>query len=94
MDGLVAFGLGQLGEPERICKAAFKSPIAVDRAVEPGALAQNLLRRGGVGPKIGVFGAGVQLLEALDRRIEVKDASSAGSATARSLWPGWQLRRA
>jgi hypothetical protein len=47
-----------------------------------GALAHHLLRGLGVVPEIGVFGAGVQLGQAFDGAVVVKDASSAVRPTA------------
>jgi hypothetical protein len=94
MDRLVALFFGQRGEREGIGEAGFESTEAAERIVEPGALAQELLRGGRIGPEVRVFGSCVQLGEPLGRGIDVKDASSAVPATARFPWRGLRLRRA
>jgi hypothetical protein len=54
-DGVVALGLAELDQLKLLADLAFDPPIAGDRLVEPGALAQQLLGRGGIIPQVGVF---------------------------------------
>ncbi len=77
----LALGLAQFYELERVVDLALDAPIAADRVVEPGTLAQQLLRRGGIVPQQRVLGLGVELGEAPGCAIPVKDASSAAPAT-------------
>ena len=79
---LIALGLAQLGEGERIFKPALQPAHGGDRGLQMRALAHQLLRGGGVIPEIGVFGLGVQLVEPPERAIPVKDASSAAPTTS------------
>ncbi len=60
---------------------ALDPPVATDRLVELGALAQQLLRRSGVVPEARVLGLRVQLGEASGCSLPVKDASSAAPTT-------------
>jgi hypothetical protein len=46
----LAFGLAQLDQFKRIVDLALDPPVAGDCLIEPGALAQQLLRRGRVVP--------------------------------------------
>ena len=46
----LAFGLAELDQFERIVDLALDPPVAADCLVEPGALAQQLLRSGWVVP--------------------------------------------
>ena len=43
-------GLAELDQFERLVDFALDPPVAADRLIEPGALAQQLLRRGRVIP--------------------------------------------
>ena len=78
----LALGLAELDQFERVVDLALDAPVAGDRLVEPGALAQQLLRRGGVVPQARVLRLGVQFGQAPGCRIPVKDASSAAPATS------------
>jgi hypothetical protein len=77
-DALVALGLAQLDQPERVVDLALDPAVALDRPLELIALAQSLLRGVRVVPQVGVLGGRVQLGETPVRVIPVKDASSAG----------------
>ena len=77
----LAFGFAECNQFERFVDLALDAPVAGDRLVEPGALAQQLLRGGRVIPQPRVFGLGVQLSQTPGRGIPVKDASSAAPAT-------------
>ena len=55
-DRRVALGLAELDQLERFVDLALDPPVAVDRLVEPGALAQQLLRRGRIVPQLRVLG--------------------------------------
>ena len=80
-DRRLAFAFAQFDQFDRLVDLALDASVAADRLIEPGALAQQLLRRDGVVPQAWVLDFGVQLGEAPRCRIPVKDASSAGSAT-------------
>ena len=75
---VIAFGLAQFDQLDRVVEFALDALIAVDRVFEPGALAHHRLRGVGVVPELGVLGLRVQLVEPAVRGIPVKDASSAG----------------
>ena len=77
----LALGLAQLDQFERVVDLALDAAVAADRLVEPGALAQQLLRRGRIVPQARIFDLGVQFGEAPGCGIPVKDASSAAPAT-------------
>jgi len=77
-----ALGLAQLDQLEGFFDRALDPPIAADRLVEPGALAQQLLRRYRVVPQPRILGLRVQLGETAGRGLPVKDASSAAPATS------------
>jgi len=74
---LVALGLAQLDQGQRVIQFLLERPIGLDGVVEMGALARQLLRRRPVVPEVGVLGLGVQLVEPLQCPIPVKDASAA-----------------
>jgi hypothetical protein len=80
-DRPVALGFPELDQPERVIDLALDAAIALDRALEPGAFAQQRLRRGRIVPQLGIFRLGVQLGEAPVGCLPVKDASSAAPAT-------------
>ena len=80
--GLVLLGLAQLDQGQRVLQAPLEAAVLGDRLVEARALAHDLLGGLGIVPEVGVLGAGVQRLQALERGVQVKDASSAGPATA------------
>ena len=50
-DASLALGLAEFDQLERIGDLALDAPVAADRLVEPCALAQQLLRRGGIIPQ-------------------------------------------
>jgi len=72
---LVAFGLGYFGKAKRVGEFAFDALVAPDEALEPSALAHQLLRARGIVPEIGRFDEPVQLIKPTGGNIPVKDAS-------------------
>jgi hypothetical protein len=80
-DARLAFVFAQLDQLARFLNFTFDPPITVDRLVEPGALAQQLLCTRRIVPQARVLGLSVQLGEAPGRPLPVKDASSAAPAT-------------
>jgi len=80
-DGSLALGLTQLDQLDGFGDLPLDPLIAADCVVEPGALAQQLLRRSGIIPQPRVLGLRVQLGEATVCRLPVKDASSAAPTT-------------
>jgi hypothetical protein len=81
-DRLVPVGIAEADQLDRLVDLALDPFVAVDRPVEPGALAQDLLRLARVVPELRVLRPGVQLGEAPDRDVPVKDASSAAPTTS------------
>jgi hypothetical protein len=81
-DAGLALGLAQLDQLERFLDLALDPPVAADRLVEPGALAQQLLRARRIVPQARILGLRVQLGKAPGRGLPVKDASSAAPATS------------
>ena len=79
--GRVVLGRAQLDQGQRVLQALLEAAVLGDRLVEARALAHDLLGGLGIVPEVGVLGAEVQRLQALERGIQVKEASSAGSAT-------------
>ena len=77
----IALRLTQLDKLARLFDLAFDPPIAADRLVEPGALAEQSLRARRIVPQARILGLRVQLGEAPGRPLPVKDASSAAPAT-------------
>jgi hypothetical protein len=82
-DSRIALGLAEPDQLDRLVDLALDPAIAVDRPLQPGALAQQRLRRRRVVPQPGVFRLGVQLGEAPVGDLPVKDASSAAPTTSR-----------
>jgi hypothetical protein len=80
-DTEIALRLTQLDQLARLFDLALDPPIAADRLVEPGALAQQFLRARRIVPQARILGLRVQLGEAPGRGLPVKDASSAAPAT-------------
>jgi hypothetical protein len=80
-DRRIALGVAELDQLNGVIDLALDAAVAVDRAVQAGALAQQRLRRGRIVPQLGVFRLGVQLGEAAVGRLPVKDASSAAPTT-------------
>ena len=78
----LALGFAERYQFERVVDLVLDAPVAGDRLVEPGALSQQLLRRGRVVPQARVLRLGVQFCQAPGCRIPVKDASSATPATS------------
>ena len=63
-------------------------------AFQPGPLAHHRLRPGGIVPEGRIFGARVQLGQAGERGVVVKDASAAAPATDGRLRRRVRFRRA
>jgi hypothetical protein len=82
-DTVVALGLGQLDELDRVLVALLDAPIAANQVFEPVALADQLLRRRRIVPELGILGPAGQLVKPSGRDIPVKDASAAGRAISR-----------
>jgi hypothetical protein len=78
---VVSLGIAELDQFDRLLDLLGDAPVAVDRAVEPGTLAQDGLGRLGAVPQLRIFGFGVQLGEAAIGWFPVKDASSAAPTT-------------
>jgi hypothetical protein len=81
-DAGFALGFAELDQLDRFADLALDPPVAGDRLVEPGALAQQLLRPFGIVPQAWILGLRVQLGETSGRGLPVKDASSAGPTTS------------
>ena len=81
-DRVITLGLAKLDQLAGLFNLALDPPVATDRLVEAGALAQQLLRRSGIVPQLRILGLRVQLGEASGRGLPVKDASSAAPATS------------
>jgi hypothetical protein len=81
-DAVIALGLAQFDELDRVGVILLDAFVAADEVVEPAALAGELLRRLRIIPECGVFSLRVQLGEAACRDIPVKDASAARRATS------------
>ena len=92
--GLVLLGFAELDQRDGIVEVALELLIGVDRSLQRLALAHDLLRGLRVVPELGVFGALVQLGQALLRGIPVKDASAAAPATGGRRRRVFRLRRA
>ena len=91
---LVALVFGKFDQRHGVAEFTLKTPKSIDGLGQPRAFAHQALRFLRSGPEIGVFGFGVQLVEAALGIVRVKDASSAAQATARFCrWPVL-LRRA
>jgi hypothetical protein len=80
-DRRVALGVAERDQLDRLIDIVLDALVAVDRAFEPGALAQDRLRGGRIVPQLRVFGLGVQLGQAAVGDVPVKDASSAAPTT-------------
>jgi hypothetical protein len=87
---LVALGLAQLDQGQRVIEFLLERPVGLDGVVEMGALARQLLGRRPVVPEVGVLGLGVQLVEPLQRPIPVKDASAATPGRRGSRRPSFR----
>jgi hypothetical protein len=81
-DLLVALAVAELDQLQRFIDLALDAAVALDRALQLGALAQDLLRGPAVVPQFRVLGLAVQFFEAGICGIPVKDASSAAPATS------------
>src|SRR5262245_49741283 len=79
---LIALGLAELDHGQLVVELALDAGDRVELILERGALLHYALRALLVVPEIGVFGLAVELVEALARLVEVKDASSAVRPTA------------
>jgi hypothetical protein len=93
-DRIVALGLAEPDQLDRVIDLTLDAAIALDRPLEAGALAQDLLRLGRVIPELGIFRLGVQLGEAPVGNLPVKDASLAASTTSGCRRPPPVSRRA
>jgi hypothetical protein len=93
-DRLVAFGIAEFDQFDRLVEFMLDAAIAFDRAFQLVALAQQGLRRVGVIPELGVFRESVQFGETAVCDIPVKDASSAGPTTFVCRRPPPAFRRA
>ena len=60
-DRLVALGLRELDQAQRVLELALDLAVALDAALQPRALAQQRLRRRGLLPKVRVLNEGVEL---------------------------------
>ena len=80
-DRVLTLVLAQFDQLARLVDLALDAPVAADRLVEPGALAQQFLGCLRVVPEVRVFRLRVQLGKAPRRGVPVKDASSAAPAT-------------
>jgi hypothetical protein len=60
-DRLVALGLRELDQPQRVLELALDLAVALDAALQPRALAQQRLRRRGLLPEVRVLDEGVEL---------------------------------
>ena len=76
--GLVALLLGELGQAQRILEAGLLLALAVDGGRQRVALAHDRLGAFGIVPELRVLGERVQLVEAEEGVIPVKDASAGG----------------
>src|SRR5262245_20138252 len=81
-DPLVVLGLAKLDHGELVVELALDAGDRAQLVFERGALLHHALRALLVVPEVGVFGLTVELVEALARLVEVKDASSAARPTA------------
>jgi hypothetical protein len=79
-DNFVALGLAELDQADIVLKLALGFLDRSDRVVEMLALAHDRLRLIRLVPEVGAFDADVQLLQAADGDIPVKDASGSGRA--------------
>ena len=80
-DGRLALGLPHLDQLEGVGNLPLDPAITVDRLVQLGALAQQLLCRRGIIPQPRILGLSIQLGEAAVCSLPVKDASSAAPTT-------------
>ena len=60
-DRLVALGLRELDQAQRVLELALDLAIALDAALEPRALAQQALRRRGLIPEVRILDERVEL---------------------------------
>jgi hypothetical protein len=81
-DTLIVLSLAEFNELDRVGVVLLDALIAADQIIEPGALANQLLRSFGIVPELGVLDLVVQFGETPCRDIPVKDASGAGRATS------------
>ena len=81
-DRLVALGLAEFDQLDGLGHVALDAAVALNGLFQPCALAQYLLRLGGVVPEFGVLGPVVQLGQTPVREVPVKDASSAAPTTS------------
>jgi hypothetical protein len=79
---LVALGLAQFDQPDRVLELAGEPRVVADAFVELGALAQDLLGPRLIVPEGRIARERVQFLEPGRRAIPVKETSSAVPGTA------------
>src|SRR5262245_44247247 len=79
---LIALGLAQLDHGELVVELALDAGDRSELVFERGALLHYALGALLLVPEIGILGLAVELVEALARLVEVKDASSAARPTA------------
>ena len=91
---LVALGLGHVDQFGRVGEFALDAAGRRHRLIEAAAFLHHRLRRLGVVPQRRVLDPRVQLVEAAEGAIPVKETSSAGRAPAESGWHRLRLRRA
>jgi hypothetical protein len=60
-DRLVALGLRELDQAQRVLELVLDLAVALDAALQPRALAQQRLRRRGLLPEVRVLDEGVEL---------------------------------
>ena len=81
-DLLVLLGFAELDHGELVVELALDAADGGELVLERGALLHHALGALLVVPEVGILGLPVELLEALARLVEVKDASSAARPTA------------
>src|SRR3546814_10755834 len=83
-DDFVTLGFAEVDEGQRILELPLDAAHLVDRLLQESALAHHLLRALLIVPKRRILGPGVQLVEASECVVPVKDASA--SARGRREW--------
>ena len=79
---IITFRLAQLDQFDTVCEFGFEGPVVGYGVVQASPLTHGGLGALGVIPQRRVFGKRVKFLQALQRRVPVKGASSAGPWTA------------
>lgn len=73
---LIALGLAQFDQFQRVVEIPLESAIALDGGFEAAALTGQRLGAGLIVPEVGVFDDGVQFIQTAKGLFPVKDASS------------------